>query len=137
MTEPEPGWWAAAHIADAHAESPSVVIYREDAEGGQRDLVAFDLPDTTVPTIDRVLARNGWRRLEEWGPMSVEGITAQIARANGRPPAGLRVQTRLWLEDLHDVDDLIGYLGPNRSEVITTLVRRGLRAIADSKTMPT
>lgn len=131
VAEARPGWWAVALTAGPYQDSPALVVHREDDAGEQRRLVSVDL---TAPAgtddADLVLARQGWRRLEDWAPIGEDGSTAQIARTHGRPPDGMRVETKLWLDDLGPVDALIGVRGRNRSQVLAHLIRLGLRAEA-------
>lgn len=121
-----PGWWAVALMAGPYDAEPCLTVYREDEQGEQRRLVCVSLTTPAGPVdADRVLTAQGWRRTGEWVSIG-EGDTAPIARANGRPPDGIPVKARLWLDDLEAVDGLVGIHGRDRSQVIAWLVRRGL-----------
>lgn len=131
---PQPGWWAVALTTGPYADDPVLVVYREDELGAQRRLVSTAISAPAVPgDIDQVLAGQGWRRLEDWESIGEDGVTAPIARTNGRPPDGVRVETKLWLDDLEAVDLLIGVHGAKRSHVLAYLIRRGLDAVASTE----
>lgn len=52
--------------------------------------------------------------------------SAILGRPRGRPRRGSRVETKLTSGEVARVEELIGHLGRDRSEVLATLIRRAL-----------
>jgi hypothetical protein len=108
----------------AYTDEPCLAVVVDDDE--QWRLLVADIRPGTTP--DDILGEHGWRRTGDWEPGD-EGRHAPVRRAvRGRMVRGVRVETKLAPDVLAQVESLIGTDGADRSEVIASLVRRGLAA---------